>query len=131
MEFIILLQMQNSHWQERAVGYRSAAFSDGMAWNGNPYDGEKFKADALPAYYGKGPEKVYVKEYSQWTEEEMEEMSFLEAEIKQHIDSEIPKFILGRRPLSEYDKFIEEINNMGYQKYLDIVQSGYDREVKD
>lgn len=120
--------VQNSHWQERNVCYRSAEMSDGMAWDGDPYNGEKFKADALAAYIGKGPEKIFGT--PSYTQEEMEELTFLEMQIKQQISQEIPKFILGRRNLNEYDRFLEELKGMDFDRYLEIKQSGYDRAHK-
>ena len=104
-----------------AVFYRCG----NSGWNGDPYNGEKFKADALKAYIGKGPKKVF--DTASYTLDEMEELSFIEAQIKQHAQQEIPKFILGRRSLDEYDKFLEELNKMDMERYIKLLQSGYDR----
>ena len=99
-----------------------------MAWSGNKYDGEKFKADALSAYYGKEYKNRLT--LTQYTEEEQEERAFLTSDIKQHVDQEIPKFILGRRSLSEYPQFLKELDGLNFARYLEITQSGYDRANK-
>lgn len=118
-------QPQNSNWCLGTPYFIDAETVDGMAWNGDPYNGEKFKADALKAYIGKGPKKVF--DTASYTLDEMEELSFIEAQIKQHAQQEIPKFILGRRSLDEYDKFLEELNKMDMERYIKLLQSGYDR----
>lgn len=120
--------VQNSNWQERNVCFRKAEISDGMAWSGNKYDGEKFKADALSAYYGKEYKNRLT--LTQYTEDEQEERAFLLADIKQHIDQEIPKFILGRRNLNEYKQFLKELDGLNFERYIEITQSGYDRANK-
>ena len=96
-----------------------------MAWNGSPYDGEKFKGDALAVYYGK--EFKNRMPATSYTVEEQEEKAFLQTDLKQHIDQEMAKFILGRRSLDEYDKFLKELDSLGFARYLKIVQSGIDR----
>ena len=117
--------VQNSNWEERNPYFRSLSLSDGMAWNGSPYDGEKFKGDALAAYYGK--EYKNRMPATSYTVEEQEEKAFLQTDLKQHIDQEMAKFILGRRSLDEYDKFLKELDSLGFARYLKIVQSGIDR----
>lgn len=117
--------VQNSNWEERNPYFRSLSISDGMAWNGLPYDGEKFKGDALAAYYGK--EYEYRLPATSYTQEEQEEMAFILADLQQHIDQEMAKFILGRRSLNEYDTFLQELDSLDFAGYLKIVQSGVDR----
>lgn len=117
--------VQNSNWEERNPFFRSLSLSDGMAWNGSPYDGEKFKGDALAVYYGK--EFKNRMPATSYTVEEQEEKAFLQTDLKQHIDQEMAKFILGRRSLDEYDKFLKELDSLEFARYLKIVQSGIDR----
>lgn len=117
--------VQNSNWEEKNPYFRPLSISDGMAWNGQPYDGEKFKGDALSAYYGKEFEGRLP--YRMNTLEELEEQSFILSDIKQHITQECAKFVLGQRSLSEYDTFLKELDGLQYQKYIEIVQSGVDR----
>ncbi len=120
--------VQNSNWEERNPYFRSLSISDGMAWNGLPYDGEKFKGDALSAYYGK--EYEYRLPYRSFTQEEQEEAAFILSDIKQHVNQEVSKFILGRRSLSEYDTFLQELDALDFASWLKIVQSGVDRGSK-
>ena len=127
-KFVTILpfgQAQNSHWQENGPAFRTLDMSDGMAWDGSPYNGEKFKADALPAYVGKGPKKTFIK--GTYTEAESEEMAFIKAEIDMHLDQEIPKFITGQRSLSEYGAFKQELKNLDFDRYVEILQAGYNR----
>ena len=39
----------------------------------------------------------------------------------------IAKFITGDKSLDEYDSFVEQIESMNIQGYLDIYQEAYDR----
>lgn len=43
----------------------------------------------------------------------------------------IAKFITGEKPLTEYDSFVESIQNAGIEDYLAIQQGAYDRAMAD
>ncbi|MGN0179905.1 MAG: extracellular solute-binding protein, partial [Monoglobaceae bacterium] len=49
---------QNVTWEVAGPEFRYPDIANGMAWNGDPMDSEKFKADALSVYINKGPEKL-------------------------------------------------------------------------
>jgi len=59
------------------------------------------------------------------TEEESLTVSDLETVLKKHIESETAKFVVGTRPLAEYDQFVKELEGMGVQEYLDIYTKAY------
>lgn len=45
-----------------------------------------------------------------------------------YIDENIWEFVTGKRDISEYDKFREEVkNNFDVDSYLDVLQKQYDR----
>lgn len=67
---------------------------------------------------------------TRYTQEEQEEKAFILADLQQHIDQEMAKFILGRRSLNEYDTFLQELDSLDFAGYLKIVQSGVDRASK-
>lgn len=48
------------------------------------------------------------------------------ADIKPIIDEAIAEFVTGRRPLDEYDKYVEEVNAAGLPEYMEVVQRAYD-----
>lgn len=46
-------------------------------------------------------------------------------DIKTHVDSEVSKFIMGSRPMSEWDNFLKELEKIGVQKWIDAHTSEY------
>lgn len=118
--------VQNSIWENRNPEFRYSDIANGMAWNGDPFDGEKFKADGLAAYYNKEPEKI-VTSYSN-TEEEYEEMTELEGNIIPYAEEQIKAFICCEKDVrSEWDDFQSELKERGIERYLELLQLGYDR----
>lgn len=49
------------------------------------------------------------------------------ADITRMIDQEVVKFIMGARPISEFDKFLQELNKAGLDKWIDAYTSEYNR----
>lgn len=68
--------------------------------------------------------------YNANTSEETGEMAKLLTDLNTHIGENIVQFIMGVRPLSEYDAFVEELKEMGLMKVIEIKQAGYDRYQK-
>ncbi len=48
--------------------------------------------------------------------------------IMKHIEENGSKFIMGTRPLSEYDAFMKEVEGLGIKEIEDIYQKAYDRQ---
>lgn len=65
--------------------------------------------------------------YNANTTEETAEMAKLITDLNTHIGENIVQFIMGVRPLSEYDDFVRELKDMGLMKVIEIKQAGYDR----
>ncbi|MBO9609871.1 MAG: extracellular solute-binding protein [Paenibacillaceae bacterium] len=65
-----------------------------------------------------------------FTQTEVEVLSTTFAQIKKTKDMNIAKFILGDRPLAEWDAYVGEINKLGLQKVIDIYKAGWDRQKK-
>ena len=49
------------------------------------------------------------------------------SDIRTHVQQNILSFITGGRPISEYDQFREEIQNMGIDSCTQILQDALDR----
>lgn len=117
---------QNSHWQSLHPTFRSAEISDGMAWNGDPLDGEYIKAKAITAYKDKAPEKIVSKLL--FNIEESEEFYSLETSISAYVKEHIAMFITGRKNLeNDWNDYIKELHNMGLDRYKELLQIGYER----
>lgn len=59
--------------------------------------------------------------------EEQEQFSLYEAPLKDYVTQQTLKFILGERPLSEWDKFKTELKGKNGDQYLSLVNGAYDR----
>jgi putative aldouronate transport system substrate-binding protein len=49
------------------------------------------------------------------------------SDIDTYVSENVAKFILGQRPLSEFDTFVSEVKGMGLDKVLAVKQAQYDR----
>jgi len=55
----------------------------------------------------------------------MTEMNDIASAVKQWINQETPKFIQGTRPLSELDKFMQELKGFGVEEYIETYREAY------
>jgi putative aldouronate transport system substrate-binding protein len=120
---------QNSHWQASNPQFRFPEIADGMAIDAakaNEVNGEKVKADAITAYYGKAPEKIVEKQL--FTFEENTEFSELHTQISACTTPTIAAFITGEKDIDkEWDAFQKELKDLGVDRYLELSQISYDR----
>ncbi|WP_455615652.1 hypothetical protein [Eisenbergiella sp.] len=49
----------------------------------------------------------------------------LKTVIKNYVDTESAKFVVGQRPLDELDAFFQELNNLGIEEYTQICKDAY------
>lgn len=49
----------------------------------------------------------------------------LKTVIKNYVDTETAKFVVGQRALEEFDTFFEELKNMGIEEYMEICKDSY------
>lgn len=86
---------------------------------------ERFKAD-----FELAPKYAYYKiiEKPSFTGAEEEVMSTRYTQIQKLKDTNVAKFILGERPLSEWDAYVAEIEKLGLKQVLDIYKTGWDRQ---
>ena len=49
----------------------------------------------------------------------------LKSVLQKHIESETAKFVVGNRPLSEFDQFQKELESMGVEEYLNLYTEAY------
>ncbi|MGF6949993.1 putative aldouronate transport system substrate-binding protein [Neobacillus sp. B4I6] len=61
------------------------------------------------------------------TPEEQEEVGRIRADLDTYIEQMEAKFITGAEPLSNWDKYIKTMNDMGVDKLVNIYQDAYDR----
>lgn len=66
-------------------------------------------------------------DFLKFTDEQFEEYTTLWSDINSYITQMTAKFIIGEEPLSNYEKYVETMNNMGLPRLIEIVQEAYDR----
>lgn len=64
----------------------------------------------------------------EFSEEEIEIIQTIGVNIDKHTSQEISKFILGARDYSEWDQFVQEIEDMGLEKLKGVYESSYSRQ---
>lgn len=62
-----------------------------------------------------------------FTDEEREQATLWETPLKDHVTQMTLKFILGQRPLSEWNAYVAELKAKNSQQYIDLVNKAYDR----
>lgn len=63
------------------------------------------------------------------TEEELAEYNMLITDIDTHATENRMKFILGNKSLDEFEKFQEELKDLGIERCIELQQAAYDRSI--
>ncbi|GIE95650.1 ABC transporter substrate-binding protein [Paractinoplanes rishiriensis] len=61
------------------------------------------------------------------TVEEREQMTLWGTALKDHVNQQTLRFILGQRPLSEWDAYVKELQGKNMDKYLDTMNKAHER----
>ncbi|OZV83897.1 sugar ABC transporter substrate-binding protein [Micromonospora echinospora] len=65
------------------------------------------------------------------TDDEREQASLWETPLKDHVTQMTLRFVLGQRPLGEWDAYVAELRAKNAQAYLDLVNKAHERYRKD
>ena len=118
--------IQNSHWNQFNPSFRSIDMSDTLAWDGDPLNGEYFKAQALSAYIGKGPENTFTRDRMILNLDEMREFGDLYNSISTYVKETVSLFASGEKNLNkDWEEFQQSLKNLGIERYLELAQKGY------
>ncbi|PAV31680.1 hypothetical protein CIL05_00995 [Virgibacillus profundi] len=71
------------------------------------------------------PEEIWPK--FTYLKEENDTLSALGTDIEKYVSEMRDKFITGDVPLTEWDNYVETIENMGLEEYMSIQESAYER----
>lgn len=80
---------------------------------------KSFAADFFGKYAAVAPQIKY-------STDQLKERSELLANVQPYVDANLVKFITGKRPMSEWDAFVQEADTQGYGKIVEIDQAAYD-----
>ena len=62
--------------------------------------------------------------------DEREQATLWETPLKDYVNQQTLKFILGQRPLSEWDAYVTELKGKNANQYIDMVNGAYQRYKK-
>ncbi|HEY8473185.1 MAG TPA: extracellular solute-binding protein [Natronosporangium sp.] len=62
---------------------------------------------------------------------ERERASLWETGLRDHVEQETLKFILGQRPLSEWDDYVRELEGLNMNEYIDMINEAHQRYVEE
>ena len=63
--------------------------------------------------------------------EEREQVTLWESALKDHVNQQTLKFILGQRPLSQWDAYLSELKGKNMTQYIDLHNKAYERYKKE
>lgn len=66
-----------------------------------------------------------------FTDEEREQATLWETTLRDYVDQQTLRFILGQRPLTEWDAYVNELKSKNMDQYMDLQQKAYERYKKE
>lgn len=63
-----------------------------------------------------------------FTSEERDTVNDIESQLRTYVLENTARFMVGARPMSEYDEFVSELNDLGLAELRTIYQAAYDRK---
>lgn len=122
-------QNNNKTWHNIGPRYASLTFMDSVALGTPDYNPdlktEKLKAENYMTYMPAHPEFVLAGYKN--TLEETERITEAATNIPDFVKQSLAEFVTGARSLEDWDQYLEELNNMGLQEYIECTQAAYDR----
>ncbi len=122
---------QSQTWRNHGPRYASLEmgntvydFSTGLPFD--PEDPTQLNAKCYELYFTKHPEKVLPA--LKYTLEEAEQIQDQLTTIPDFVKQSLAEFVTGARDVENgWDTYLEELNNMGLQQWLETAQAAYDR----
>ena len=94
------------------------------------YSYNEDQLEAVDIFADNGDGAWNVPSFVSLTLEEQTEVAQLENEMTTYSDGEILKFVMGEKPMSEYDDFLKTCQDMGLTRMIEIQQAAYDRAME-
>lgn len=123
-----IMEVNNSLYPNVFPAYRemlSPLSIQGIATPDNPYDYTIMTASAVPFHLDKQPEEIV--ERITYTTDEYQQISDLLNSINTYRKESVARFIVGDKPLSEWDSYVAELESIGLEEFIKIAQKAYDR----
>jgi len=134
LNFELWGHQQNTHWANNNPRYldRNCPKIEGLVkFEDMPAEGEPLtrEPDFNQKYDATYPQKrptEYIT-FLPYTFDEAESIAVSSTDITNHVKDMSVAFITGNRSLDEWDAFLAELEAMGLENYIKVVQSAYDR----
>ena len=81
--------------------------------------------ELIPYMYA---ENIYPKVF--FSKEELDELSTIEADLIPYINRMKAEWIVSGKADQEWDDYLKELERLGFNRWLEIKQLGYDRTAK-
>jgi putative aldouronate transport system substrate-binding protein len=118
---------QNIHWQWPNPGFLPYGTMEGMLWDGDPKEYNYFQIQ-YGLNYARGlqpPESLPRQLVMNAAEAEV--YANIRPTIQSYVIENAARFIVGDRPLSEWNAYVAEFDKMGLNKLVDTLQGVYTR----
>lgn len=124
---MIWTDVQNKHWNGAAPMYRGSLDSWSRQGVGVPVDDDSLAtkvAKILGEFMGKNPEVITKLLHE---EEDQTEYADIKTVINTYVSEATIKFAVGELPLSEWDAYLETLDEMGLERFVELTQKAYDK----
>lgn len=121
---------QNKHWGGKNPRYVNgydpySIQGKGVAADTDPYSATVMTPKSIPYYQNKHPQELI---YGlKFLEDETAEVTDLRTTITQYVKESMTRFATGDLSFGEWDNYLKTLNEMGLERYLELMQNGYDR----
>lgn len=122
---------QNKHLGQIVPYVSRPKFSGGVTWDGSTTDGEYINAQAALLYKDYEPEELIGALV--YTPEEDAKIQKIRTDMEEHVKQTAAEFITGERDIlddGEWQKYLQEFEDLGLVKFLETAQTAYDRQRK-
>ena len=98
---------------------------DGQIDAGLELDAWRVLYSAVPKLVDRHPDEVVIKIV--YTEEQIDEIADINTTINTYVLEAATRFVLGDLDIEkDWDAYLNELNAMGLERYLDVTQEAYD-----
>lgn len=125
-------EVTNGSWRQTGPYVRQYGIANGWAIANDGTDEYTLNNNAAAYQYQNSdhePAEVIPKLI--YTEDESNEIAEIESILKSYVDESMGLFMTGAKDIdAEWDNYLKEIDKIGLDKYLEVVQGVYDRMYK-
>lgn len=125
-----IMGTNNSTYPNIFPAYRemlSPLSMQGIATPENPYDYTVLTANSVQYHLDKHPEEII--ERIVYTTDETSQINDILTSINTFRNESVARFIVGDKPFSEWDSYVEELEKIGLEEFIQISQQAYDRTI--